>query len=384
MTDPITRWRLILGGGDADGTGVSSTELSVDDAARDRVLGDVYDAPRRGAGLGGSAPRVTRWLGDIRQYFPTTVVRVMQGDAMDRLGLRQLLLEPEMMAAVTPDIHLATTLLELKSAMDDATRETARQVVRAVTDELEKRLRDATVQAVSGAIDRSARTRRPRPADIDWNRTIAANLKHYQPEYRTVVPERLVGYARRRSHVERDIILCIDQSGSMAESVVFSSVFGAVLASLRSVRTRLVVFDTSIVDLTDDLDDPVDVLFGVQLGGGTDINGALAYCQSQITRPADTVLVLISDLYEGGIAEEMLERAHAVVESGATMVALLALSDSGAPSYDSGHAAALASIGVPAFACTPDLFPDMMAAAIERRDITEWASANDIVTAHER
>ncbi|WP_353107615.1 VWA domain-containing protein [Gordonia sp. (in: high G+C Gram-positive bacteria)] len=384
MTDPITRWRLILGGGDADGTGVSSTELSVDDAARDRVLGEVYDAPRRGAGLGGSAPRVTRWLGDIRQYFPTTVVRVMQGDAMDRLGLRQLLLEPEMMAAVTPDIHLATTLLELKSAMDDATRETARQVVRAVTDELEKRLRDATVQAVSGAIDRSARTRRPRPADIDWNRTIAANLKHYQPEYRTVVPERLVGYARRRSHVERDIILCIDQSGSMAESVVFSSVFGAVLASLRSVRTRLVVFDTSIVDLTDDLDDPVDVLFGVQLGGGTDINGALAYCQSQITRPADTVLVLISDLYEGGIAEEMLERAHAVVESGATMVALLALSDSGAPSYDSGHAAALASIGVPAFACTPDLFPDMMAAAIERRDITEWASANDIVTAHER
>ncbi|WP_336790776.1 VWA domain-containing protein [Gordonia malaquae] len=384
MTDPITRWRLILGGGDADGTGVSSTELSVDDAARDRVLGEVYDAPRRGAGLGGSAPRVTRWLGDIRQYFPTTVVRVMQGDAMDRLGLRQLLLEPEMMAAVTPDIHLATTLLELKSAMDDATRETARQVVRAVTDELEKRLRDATVQAVSGAIDRSARTRRPRPADIDWNRTIAANLKHYQPEYRTVVPERLVGYARRRSHVERDIILCIDQSGSMAESVVFSSVFGAVLPSLRSVRTRLVVFDTSIVDLTDDLDDPVDVLFGVQLGGGTDINGALAYCQSQITRPADTVLVLISDLYEGGIAEEMLERAHAVVESGATMVALLALSDSGAPSYDSGHAAALASIGVPAFACTPDLFPDMMAAAIERRDITEWASANDIVTAHER
>ncbi|GEE03272.1 VWA domain-containing protein [Gordonia spumicola] len=383
MTDPITRWRLILGGGDADGTGVSSTDLSVDDAARDRVLGELYDAPRR-AGLGGSKPRVSRWLGDIRSYFPTSVVRVMQGDAMERLGLRQMLLEPEMMASVTPDIHLATTLLELKSAMDETTRETARQVVRAVTDELEKRLRDATVQAVTGAIDRSARTRRPRPADIDWNRTIAANLKHYQPDYRTVVPERLVGYARRQSQVERDIILCIDQSGSMAESVVFSSVFGAVLASLRSVRTRLVVFDTSIVDLTDDLDDPVDVLFGVQLGGGTDINGALAYCQSQITRPADTVLVLISDLYEGGIAEEMLERAHAVVESGATMVALLALSDSGAPSYDAGHAAALASIGVPAFACTPDLFPDMMAAAIERRDITEWASANDIVTAHER
>ena len=169
----------------------------------------------------------------------------------------------------------------------------------------------------------------------------------------------------------------------MAESVVYSSVFGAVLASLRSVATRLVVFDTSVVDLTDDLEDPVDVLFGVQLGGGTDINQALAYCQGLIQHPTDTILVLISDLYEGGIAEEMLRRASAIVGSGATMVALLALSDSGRPSYDATHAAALASIGVPAFACTPDQFPELMATAIERGDIGAWAAANDIVTSHE-
>jgi hypothetical protein len=125
------------------------------------------------------------------------------------------------------------------------------------------------------------------------------------------------------------------------------------------------------------------VLFGVQLGGGTDINQALAYCQGLIERPADTILVLISDLYEGGVAEEMLRRASAIVGSGTTMVALLALSDSGRPSYDVSHAAALAEIGVPAFACTPDQFPDLMAAAIERRDITAWAAENDIVTAHE-
>jgi hypothetical protein len=169
----------------------------------------------------------------------------------------------------------------------------------------------------------------------------------------------------------------------MAESVVYSSVFGAVLASLRSVRTRMVVFDTEVVDLTDDLDDPVDVLFGVQLGGGTDINRALAYCEGLVERPVDTVLVLISDLYEGGIAEEMLSRAQSLVDSGVTVVALLALSDSGHPSYDVDHAAALAGIGVPAFACTPDLFPDLMAAAIERRDLTQWAAANDLVTTHE-
>ncbi len=385
--DRLTRWRLVLGGQEADGITRADggrVTLGEGDSKRDGALDALYGGgeeggPRRG-GLGGSAPRVARWLGDIRGYFPSSVVQVMQADAMERLGLRQLLLEPEMMRAVQPDIGLVSTLIGLGQVIPEHSRETARAVVRSVTDELEERLRQRTVQAVSGALDRSARTRRPRHQDIDWNRTIAANLKHYQPEHRTVVPERLVGHARRSSQVQREIILCIDQSGSMAESIVYSSVFGAVLASLRSVRTRLVVFDTEVVDLTDEMDDPVDVLFGVQLGGGTDINQALAYCQSHIHQPAETVLILISDLSEGGIAEVMVSRASQVVGSGATMIALLALSDSGQPSYDADHAAALAAAGVPSFACTPDLFPDLMAAAIERRDIGSWAAANDIVT----
>lgn len=379
--DRLTRWRLVLGGDDADGIG-PSVELSGDDQKRDEALRELYDAQRRG-GLAASAPRVARWLGDIRGYFPSSVVQVMQADAMDRLGLTQLLLEPELMKAVQPDINLVSTLVGLGRVIPERSRATARAVVRVVTDQLEERLRSETVQAVTGALNRAARSRRPRQSDIDWNRTIAANLKHYQPEHRTVVPERLVGYARRTQRVERHIILCIDQSGSMAESVVYSSVFGAVLASLRSVATRLVVFDTQVVDLTDELDDPVEVLFGVQLGGGTDINQALAYCQGLIEQPAETILVLISDLYEGGIAEEMVRRASSIVSSGATMIALLALSDSGRPSFDAGHAAALAGVGVPAFACTPDQFPDLMATAIERRDITAWAAANDIVTTHE-
>jgi Mg-chelatase subunit ChlD len=381
--DRLTRWRLILGSGEADGVTFDGAGLALtaDDANRDRVLTDLYDGGRRG-GLGGSQPKVARWLGDIRTYFPSSVVQVMQGDAMERLGLRELLLEPEMMRAVAPDVALVATLIGLTGVIPEHSRETARQVVRQVTTELEERLRSRTIQAVTGALDRSARTSRPRMRDVDWNRTIAANLKHYLPEHRTVVPERLVGFARRQSQVQREIILCIDQSGSMGESIVYSSVFGAVLASLRAVTTRLVVFDTAIVDLTDELDDPVDVLFGVQLGGGTDINGALAYCQGRIERPTETVLVLISDLYEGGIAEEMLRRAQEIVGSGTTMIALLALADDGRPSYDADHAAALAGIGVPAFACTPDLVPDLMAAAIQRQDIGAWAAANDIVTNH--
>lgn len=378
--DRLTRWRLVLGGEEADGIG-EAVALSEDDGRRDQVLRELYDGNRRG-GLGRSAPRVARWLGDIRSYFPSSVVQVMQGDAMDRLGLTELLLEPELLESVQPDVSMVSTLIGLGQAIPERSRATARAVVRTVTDQLEERLRSRTVQAVNGALNRAARTRRPKLRDVDWQRTIAANLRHYQPEHRTVVPQRLVGFARRTTRVERHIILCIDQSGSMAESVVHSSVFGAVLASLRSVRTSLVVFDTEVVDLTDELDDPVDVLFGVQLGGGTDINQALAYCEGLVERPQDTILVLISDLYEGGIAEEMLRRSNALVGSGVTMIALLALSDSGHPSYDAGHAAALAGIGVPAFACTPDLFPELMAAAIERQDITTWAADNDVVTAH--
>lgn len=378
----LRRWRMVLGGGGADGTGC---ELGGRDAAMDAALQALYggagdkEGRRQGqgqgqgrertAGLGGSAPAVARWLGDIRTYFPSSVVQVMQRDAIDRLGLSALLLEPEMLEAVEADVHLVGTLLSLNKAMPETTKETARAVVRKVVEELEKRLSTRTRATLTGALDRSARVSRPRHHDIDWNRTIAANLKNYLPEYRTVVPERLIGYGRASQSVKKEVILCIDQSGSMAASVVYASVFGAVLGSMRSLNTRLVVFDTNVVDLTEQLDDPVDVLFGTQLGGGTDINRALAYCQSQISRPAETVVVLISDLYEGGIRDEMLKRVAAMKASGVQFVTLLALSDEGAPAYDREHAAALAALGAPAFACTPDLFPEVMAAAIEKRPL---------------
>ncbi|WP_137232399.1 VWA domain-containing protein [Streptomyces sp. BPSDS2] len=379
----LRRWRMVLGADSADSTGHT---LTGQDAAMDGALNALYGGGAgkkpggrgtggRTAGLGASAPSVARWLGDIRTYFPSSVVQVMQRDAIDRLGLAALLLEPEMLEAVEADVHLVGTLLSLNKAMPETTKETARAVVRKVVEDLEKRLESRTRATLTGALDRSARISRPRHRDIDWNRTIRANLANYLPvpgstEGRgTIVPERLIGYGRASRSAKKDIVLCIDQSGSMAASVVHASVFGAVLASMRTLSTRLVVFDTAVVDFTDQLDDPVDVLFGTQLGGGTDINRALAYCQSRITRPADTVVVLISDLYEGGIRDEMLKRVAAMKDSGVQFVTLLALSDEGAPAYDREHAAALGALGVPAFACTPDLFPDVMAAAIEKRPL---------------
>ncbi len=383
------RWRLVLGG-----EAGSEPALGARDAAIDAALAALYNqgdgsnmgeggaqnngrSNARSGGLGASAPNVSRWLGDIRSYFPSSVVRVMQQDAFERLGLQQMLLEPEMLQAVEPDIHLVTTLLSLRNVIPEKTKETARLVVRRVVDDLMDRLASPLQAAVRGALSRAERNSRPRHSEIDWSRTIRANLKHYQADLNTVVPETLHGHARRR-HSLRDVVLCVDQSGSMAASVVYASVFGAVLASLPAISTRMIVFDTSVVDLSEDLDDPVDLLFGVQLGGGTDLNRALSYCESVIRRPSETILVLISDLYEGGDAREMLKRAACLAASGVQMVALLALSDQGAPFYDHAMAERFAALGIPSFACTPDLFPELMAAAIDRRDLSQWAAQHDI------
>jgi Mg-chelatase subunit ChlD len=385
----LRRWRLVLGGDAESACGKLSGEL----AEMDQALSALYDADgknglgrstSRTGGRGGSSPSVARWLGDIRKYFPSSVVQVMQHDALERLNLRDMLLQPEMLESVQPDVHLVASLISLSHVIPASTKDTARMVVRKVVDALLKQLEEPMRSAVTGALDRSQRNRRPRHSEIDWNRTIRANLRHWQPDYRTIVPEQLIGYGRKSRSPQREVVLCIDQSGSMAASVVYSSIFGAVMASLPAVATKLVVFDTAIVDLTEQLDDPVELLFGVQLGGGTDINGAVGYCQSIIREPANTILVLISDLYEGGVEANLLRRAAELVASGVQFITLLALSDEGAPSYDRALAAKLAALGVPSFACTPDAFPGLMAAAIRKEDVNAWAAGQGLLATRGR
>jgi Mg-chelatase subunit ChlD len=372
------RWRLALGGEDKEG-------LSERDRRMDRALSALYgdgegEGSSKKTGLGGSAPRVARWLGDIREFFPAPVVQVIQRDAFERLNLKAMMLEPEFLATLEADVHLVADLISLRSAIPEKTKDTARQVVKKVVDELMKRLAQAAAETIRGAVLRGKRTRRPRFSDIDWPRTIRANLRHWQEQYRTIVPESLIGLARQtKTKADLDqVILCVDQSGSMATSVVYSSIFAAVMASLPVIETKLVCFDTAIVDFSEELADPVEVLFGVQLGGGTDINAALAYCQGLVTRPTRTHLVLITDLFEGGNAPEMLERAAALVGSGVNLIVLLALSDDGKPGYDTNHAQKFAALGCPVFACTPDQFPDLMAHALKRADLQEWAARRDI------
>src|SRR5436305_3325886 len=264
----LRRWRLVLGkeadncmesGGAGDGT-ISS--LSKRDLGMDRVLETLYDSDRSG-GLCSSAPNVSRWLGDIRTYFPSSTVRIMQQDALQKLNLTQMLLEPEMLEQVDADVHLVATLLSLSKVIPEKTKDTARQVVRKVVQELERKLANPLIQAVRGSLNRATRTYRPRHNEINWDRTIRLNLKNYQPDRGTVIVDRLVGHGHKRSAL-RDIVLCVDQSGSMATSVVYAGIFGAVLATLKAVSTRMVVFDTAVVDLTEELQDPVDLLFGTQ------------------------------------------------------------------------------------------------------------------------
>jgi VWA domain containing CoxE-like protein. len=367
----LKRWRLILGGDEADGTGVS---LSADEARMDDCLEAVYDSDRS-AGLGGSAPKVSRWLGDIREFFPQSVVQVIQRDAISRLHLNELLTEPEMLEGVVPDVHIVASLMSLSRAIPEKSKATAREVVRRVVDELLRRLAAPTQQAVAGALNKSSRRRNPRYNEIDWRTTITKNLKNYQPDYKTIIPEIRIGYGRRRRGM-KDIILCLDQSGSMGASVIYSGIFGSVLASIPAVTTRMVVFDTEVADLTDEMSDPVDLLFGVQLGGGTDIDRALSYCMEHITRPEETTLVLVTDLYEGGNEREMRKKFVRLVQSGVQLIVLLALNDDGSPSYDRGNAAFLGNLGVPAFACTPDKFPELMAAAINKQDLSLWVAQN--------
>lgn len=363
----LRKWRLILGDKSDPG---NFQPLPVELRQMDATLNALYDSDRKG-GLGSSSPNINRWLGDIRKYFPAPVVQLMQKDALEQLGLKQMLLEPELLETVEADVHLAATLLTLNKVIPARTKETARVVVKKVVESLEKKLLHSTLQSLNGALNQSIKTRRPKPAEIDWHRTIRANLRHYQPALNTIIPVTLRGFGKRRKSLKR-LILLIDQSGSMAESLVYSAVFGAILASLRTIQTQLIVFDTSVADLTEYLDDPVELLFGAQLGGGTDINLALAYAEKIIQSPSDTILVLISDLYEGGNRQELLRRASRIKATGVQFITLLALSNEGAPAFDRQIASQFANLDIPAFGCTPDQFPEIIAAAIKKESLSKF------------
>lgn len=371
----IKRWKLILGDKSDPEQQISLDQV---EQGMSDVLDALYDS-EKDRGLGTSSPNVNRWLGDIRKYFKSSLVQLLQKDALDRLGLEEMLMEPELLETIDADVELASTLLSLNKVMPLKTRESARIVVQKVVDELLRKLRSPLQTALRGSLNKASRKLRPKMHEVDWPRTIMANLKHYQKDYQSIVPEKLIGYGKRRRQLKH-IILLVDQSGSMASSMVYAAVCGAVIASLPSLRTNLVVFDTSVVDLTDHLHDPVELLFATQLGGGTHIDKALQYTQSLIHNPQETILVLVSDLMEGGNERSLLKNVASLVRDGVQLISLLALSDKGTPVYDRSIASQFNALDIPVFGCTPDLFPELMAAAINQEDLRNWAGRNGLAT----
>mgnify|MGYP000560186697 CR=1 FL=1 len=374
------RWRMALG--------TQTDQCSAEDQKLSGALDKLYaqgggpnDSSRK-AGLGGSAPKVSKWMGDIRELFPQSVVQVLQQDALDRLGLKAMLGDPEILKTLEPDVHLVADLMTLRGAIPDTAKGAVREIIQKLVEQLMERLEKKTAQTIRGALNKSKRTHRPRHNDIDWGRTIRANLHTYQPERKIIIPEKLVGYTRQtKRKVDLDEVhIVIDQSGSMGPSVIYSSIFSAVLASLPVVKTRLVAFDTSIIDLTEDLQDPVEVLWGIQLGGGTDINKAVAYTESKMVKHSKSHMVLITDLYEGGNARDLVTRLAKMKEDGVNVIILLALSDEGKPAYHPGLARKVADMDIPVFACTPDQFPDLMSTALKREDVNLWAAQQGIKT----
>lgn len=382
MQVKMKRWRLILGEDSTsqlESYGEEGIGLSKEQSLMDQALAAIYnntssfgEGSGRGAGKGPSNPQITKWLGDIRTLFDPEIVTIIQGDAIERKGLKQLLFEPETLKNLEPDINLAATLMTLKNQIPKKSKESVRAFIAKIVEEINRQMENDIRRAVTAALNRREHSPLPSVTALDYKWTISRNLKNYNPELKRIIPEHFYFFDRAAKSNNWTVILDIDQSGSMGESVIYSSVMACILASMNAIKTRVVAFDTEIVDLTEKSNDPVDMLFGIQLGGGTDINKSVAYCQKFVEKPAKTLFFLISDLDEGGNQGAMLRRLQDMKSSGVTVICLLAISDSGKPYYNPHTAKKIASMGIPVFACAPEKLPQLLEAALKGYDLSPF------------
>ena len=381
----MKRWRLILGAESNERfTSMNKNSgfaLSEEQALMDQALAAIYSHSEsdrfgtgRGAGNGPSNPQISKWLGDVRTLFEKDLVTIIQADAMERCGLRQLIFEPELLDNIEPDINLASTILMLKDQIPKRSKESVRAFIQKIVEEINKLLEADIRRAVTSAINRRLHSPIPSAAAMDFPLTIRRNLKNYNPELGTIVPEHFYFFDRTTTAASKQwtVILDVDQSGSMGESVIYSSIMSCILASMAAIRTHIVAFDTSVVDLTEKCEDPVDLLFGFQLGGGTNIDQSVAYCQKFVENPSKTLFFLITDLEEGGNRASLLHSLRDLKESGVTIVCLLAIADGGKPYYDAQMAERVSKIGIPCFACNPQMLPQLLERALKGQDLVAF------------
>jgi Mg-chelatase subunit ChlD len=360
--DPgLERWRLVLGSAAEPSTGGLGADAAARDAALDWLYGRDPDLSRRGVRRGGtrhggSGPSVLTtvdWLDDVHRLFPRETIERLERDAVERYEIHEVVTDPEVLARVEPNPTLLRAVLRTKHLMNPEVLRLARRIVEAVVRDLMKKLQPEVRQAFTGT-----RTRRPsrfrQARDFDFHRTIRANLAHYQPSERRILIEHPKFVSRVRRHLEQwQLVLIVDQSGSMAGSVIHSAVTAACLWSLPGLKTHLIAFDSEVVDLTADVNDPVELLLKVQLGGGTDIAKAVDYGASLIENPRRAILAVITDFYEGGDEYRLVRTVARLAEQGAQVLGLAALDEEANPTYDHALAGRLADAGAHVGAMTP-------------------------------
>jgi Mg-chelatase subunit ChlD len=362
--DAARRWRLVLGRYASDSlaqAGMSGRDREIDQSL-DYLYGREYEGRGlRGASLDPSQVQAIDWLQRTRALFPREVFERIQSHALDKYQLTELLNDPATLLSLEPNQALARSLLGMRGRMSAATLDAVRSVIRKVVEDIVRSLRSEFVNAFQGRRNRFRQSQLRSAQNFDWRATIRANLRHYDLAERRLVIERPVFNARVKRQLPWDIILCVDQSGSMLDSVMYSAIVAGILSGLPSVRVRLVVFDTTVVDLSHIAHDPVQVLLTVQLGGGTDIGRAMRYCEQLVQTPHRTVVALVSDFAEGAMPGPLLASVRRLAEARVKLLGLAALDQSASPVYDQAMAQRLAGCGMEVAALTPAHFAHWLA-----------------------
>ncbi|MBK9109717.1 MAG: VWA domain-containing protein [Saprospiraceae bacterium] len=356
----LSRWKLVLG---TEDEAPNNIELTQEYKDLEHLLQMVYGA-KEGGGFGKSSLKIKKWLDGIRLNFPTEVVQIMQNDALERQGVKEMLLEPELLEKLEPSISMVATILQLQHLLPDRTKAAARQIVQHLVSEIEQKLKYKLIFAVQKAKVQLSKPIHPTTSVIDWNKTIHRNLKHYQNNLNSIIPVQWYGYKKATRIPE--IFILVDISESMIESMVYTAIVASVLASIKTVETQLIFFNTEILDFTNKYDDPVQLLFSAACGGGTDIALAVRYAAQKMRNPSDCLLFMVSDLYEGGNKQDLILQLNGLLDRGVKIYSLLSLTDSGTPEYDQMLAKQIADLDIPCFACSPDQFPELLTEALSK------------------
>lgn len=370
-TRQLNRWRLILGSyasrqlsfsnGASLENGISCMELEdVLDFLYSREQGEDVRRDGRPGGTGASHLTAATWITRIRKLFPKETVEILERHALDNYGMTDLLTDKEVLEKLEPNQELLKTILQLKHLMKGEVLDAARRIVKKVAEEIAEKLQQDFRRSLLGKVDRNSSSAIPSIRNLDIKKTIRRNLKHYDAENQRLMLEQVYFNSRIRRYSQWRVIIAVDESGSMLDSVIHSAVMAGIFARLPMLDTKLVIFDTQVVDLSNQLDDPVETLMSIQLGGGTYIAGALQYCETLIENPHRTMVVLVSDLCEGGSVQGLLGVGRSMIESGARLICLTALDMEANPVYDRNTAQKLADLGAHVGAMTPEALGDFM------------------------